>query len=98
MFFLDFSRPIKRLRWLGFRNTWVGFTVGLFVPVVHQAEKSGGFAVGISLNEPYFNDIPALWKKHQGAARSIVADPIGGLEVVADFGRHFAEDCQTTWP
>lgn len=33
VFLLDFSRPLERLRWLGKYNTWVGITVGLFVPV-----------------------------------------------------------------
>jgi hypothetical protein len=93
-FLLDFSRPLERLRWLGITNRWLGVTVGLLVPVVHQAEEKGGFVISVHRGEPYFEDIPTLWRKHHGSARTIKAAPIGGLEVIADFGRHFPQDCQ----
>jgi hypothetical protein len=48
VFLLDFSRPLEKLRWLGAHNKWVGITVGLFVPVVHQAEQSGGYVISVS--------------------------------------------------
>jgi hypothetical protein len=35
MYFLDFSRPIKILRWFGVKNYRFGFAVGLLVPVIH---------------------------------------------------------------
>ena len=93
-FLLDFSRQLEKHRWLGFRNRWVGFTVGLLVPVIHIAEEKGGFVFGLSAGEPYFADIQKLWKEHYGSARSLAAPPTGGLEVVADFARHFPSDCQ----
>lgn len=97
-FLLDFSRPLGRLRWLGFGklNRWVGVTVGLAVPVVHQAEQSGGYQISVPRGAPYFTDIPKLWKKHYGSSRSLVAEPIGGLNIIADFATHFPEDCQST--
>ncbi|SRR5258708_39828883 len=95
LFLLDFSRPLERLRWLGALNKWVGFTVGLFVPVVHKAEQSGGFAFSVRRGQPYFVDIPKLWKKHYGSKRTLVATPIGGLNIIADFAKHFPEDCQS---
>lgn len=35
-FFLDFTRPLEVIRWLGTRNRFVGLAVGLLVPVIHQ--------------------------------------------------------------
>jgi len=94
VFLLDFSRPLGRLRWLGALNKWVGITVGLLVPVVHQAEQSGGYVISIRRGEPYFIDIPNLWKKNYGLKRTLVATPIGGLDIIANFARHFPDDCQ----
>jgi hypothetical protein len=88
VFLLDFSRPLERRRWLG-----IGPTVGLLVPVVHRSEQSGGYVVGVARGEAYFVDIPKLWKRHAGSPRTLTAPPIDALEVVADFGRHFAADC-----
>ena len=94
VFLLDFSRPLGRLRWLGALNKWVGFTVGLLVPVVHQAEQSGRYVISVRRGEPYFVDIPNLWKKHYGSKIAPVTTPIGGLDIIADFARHFPEDCR----
>ena len=94
VFLLDFSRPLGKRRWLGVLNKWVGFTVGLLVPVVHQAEQSGGYVFSVRRGEPYFVDIPDLWKKHYGLKRTQVATPAGGLDIIADFARHFPEDCR----
>lgn len=93
VFLLDFSRPLKRLRWLGIANEWLGITTGLFVPVMHQSEQSGGFVISVRRGDPYFVDIQRLWKEHRGLQRTLVVSPIDGLELVADFGRHFPEDC-----
>ena len=57
-------------------NKWVGFTVVWFVPVVHAAEQSCRFVVGVRRGEPYFVDIPKLWKKHYGPERTLVEAPI----------------------
>ena len=96
VFLLDFSRPLGKHRWFGKYNRWIGVTMGLFVPVVHQAEEKGEFVISIRYDEAYFRDVKKLWKQHYKQARSLVAPPVGGLEVVADFGRHFPEDCQVT--
>lgn len=91
-FLLDFARPIERIRWFGVRNSVLGPTVGLLVPIVHVGEKSGGYFFGVGRGEPYFEDIPNLWRKHRGASRALSADPVDGLQVVADFAQHFPED------
>lgn len=91
-FLLDFSRPLERIRWLGVTNRWLGVTVSLVVPVVHQAQEKGEYVVGVTRGQPYFADIPKLWKKHGGAPRTSKTEPIDGLQVIADFGRHFPED------
>jgi hypothetical protein len=94
VFLLDFSRPLERLRWLGVHNKWVGVTVGLLVPVVHQAEQSGGYVFAMRRGEPYFLDIQDLWRKHRGSQRTMAVPPVGGLQIVADFANHFPEDCR----
>lgn len=91
-FFLDFSRPLERLRWLGVHNRWIGFTSGIFVPVVHQGEDNGGFVIGVSSGEPYFTDLQVLWKKHYPAKRSPPTTKADGLKIVADFATQFPED------
>jgi hypothetical protein len=93
MFFLDFSRPIERVRWLGKRNRVFGPTVGLLVPIVHLSEKTGGYVFGIDRGQPYFKDIPKLWRNHRAGTRTLDTKPVDGLQVIADFGRHFPEDC-----
>jgi hypothetical protein len=91
-FLLDFGREIERVRWLLVRNSWIGFTVGLIVPVIHLSERKGGFVIGVSRGEPYFGDIPKLWRQHAGASSSRTITEADGLEVVGDFGRHFPND------
>lgn len=93
-FLLDFARPLERMRWLGITNRWLGVTVGLLVPVVHQGEGKGGYVISVRRGQPDFTDIPKLWREHSGTTRTIRSEPVDGLEIVADFGRHFPEDCQ----
>src|SRR4051812_27348929 len=93
-FYLDFQRPLERLRWLGFSNKWIGFTTGLFVPVAHISERTGGFVISVRAGEPYFVDLPKLWKQHNGSMRTMVVERASGLEIVGQFGSHFAEDAQ----
>ena len=92
-FLLDFSRPLQRLRWFGVLNEWFGFTAALMVPVMHLGQEKGDFVVGVHRSEPYFVDIPNLWKKHRGFPRSLQGANAEPLQVVAAFGHHFAEDC-----
>ena len=93
VFLLDFSRPLNRLRWLGKFNRWLGFTAGLLVPVIHQTEQSGRYVINVSRGEPYFAEIPNLWKEHYGSKRTIVTLSIDELEIIVDFANHFPEDC-----
>jgi hypothetical protein len=91
-FFLDFSRPLERIRWLGVRNRWIGFTAALGVPVVHQGERSGGFVIGVGASDPYFADLQALWKAQYPAQRTPPATAADGLQIIADFAAQFPDD------
>ena len=93
VFLLDFSRPLERLRWLGFHNNWAGITVGLGVPIIHQGEEKGGFVFAVNRGEPYFSDIQSLWRKHRGAPRTIITPLVEPFQVIADFGSHFPSNC-----
>lgn len=92
-FFLDFSRRLKKHRQLFGRRSWLGVTVGLLVPVVHIGEENGGYVFGITRGEPYFADLPKLWKQHYGSKRSLRVPKVGGMEIIADFATHFPADC-----
>lgn len=92
-FLLDFSRPLQKISWLGVTNRWVGVTIALMVPVVHKSEEKGEFVIGVSRGEPYFVDLPNLWREHSGKVRTIKIESIGGLELVAAFGKHFPDNC-----
>jgi hypothetical protein len=94
VFLLDFSRPLKRIRWLGTTNRWVGVTVGLLVPVVHEEEGKGGFMIGVHRGQPYFVDIPKLWREHYGAVPVRKSEPSDLLKIIGDFANHFPEDCR----
>jgi hypothetical protein len=93
VFFLDFSRPLKRIRWLLGINKWVGVTVGLMVPIVHLGEEEGGYVFGVNRGEPYFADLLKLWKENYRVRRSFPVAPVDGLRVIADFATHFPQDC-----
>ena len=93
VFLLDFARPVERIRWFGIRNAVLGPTVALLVPIVHAGARSGGYVFGVSRGDPYFADIPKLWREHRAAPRAPAADVVDDLQVVADFARHFPEDC-----
>lgn len=94
MFFLDFSRPLERLRWFGVLNYWVGFTAALSVPVVHEGEHSGGYVIGIHRSDPYFKDVLTLWKARYPSKRSNPEPEADGLKIVTDFAAQFPGDCQ----
>ena len=93
-FLLDFARPLERIRWLGVTNRWLGVTVILLVPVVHQGQRKSDFVISIHRGQPYFEVIPKLWRDHRGVVRSIRCQPADEVQIVADFGRHFPDD----WP
>jgi hypothetical protein len=91
-FFLDFSRPLQHVRWLGVLNRWLGFTVGVFVPVVHQGEEVGSFTIGVERSDPNFADLHALWRLHYPSKRAAPTKVADGLRVIADFEKQFPED------
>ena len=93
-FLLDFARPLERIRWLGVTNRWLGVTVILLVPVVHQGQRKSDFVISIHRGQPYFEVIPKLWRDHRGVVRSIRSQPTDEVQIVPDFGRHFPDD----WP
>src|SRR5258706_14363854 len=93
VFFLDFSRPLEKRRWIGIVNRWIGPTIGLLVPVVHQGEEAGGYLIGVNRGEPYFIDLQNLWNKHFRSSRTIAASKVDGLRIIADFATHFPGDC-----
>jgi len=91
-FFLDFSRPLHYVRWLGVLNRWLGIAVSLFVPVVHQGEEVGSFVVNVERSDPHFADLSALWRVHYPSKRRPPANVANGLKVIADFHKQFPED------
>jgi hypothetical protein len=90
-FFLDFTRKLEVIRWFGIRNRYIGFATGLFVPVVHVAEKSGGYVIAVSVGESYFQDIRRLWKTHFPSIPAIVSQEADGLKIASDFATQFPE-------
>lgn len=87
MFLLDFYRPVEKIRWLGIKNRVFGPTIALLVPVVHVGEKAGAFVFGVSRGEPYFEDIPNLWRKHRAFPRVPAGEALDGLQFVANLKR-----------
>ena len=93
-FFLDFTRKLEVIRWFGVRNRHVGPAVALLVPVVHEAEKSGGYVISVTVGDPYFPDIRKLWTANFPSSPATVAQEADGLKIIADFATQFPEDCQ----
>ena len=94
-FFLDFTRRLEVIRWFGVRNRYLGPAVGLLVPVVHEAEQSGGYVISVSVGDPYFRDLQKLWKTHYPSNPTVVHQKADGLKIIADFATQFPEDCQS---
>ena len=92
-FLLDFSRELQIVRWLFGRNKLIGLPVGLFVPVVHIGEREGGYVIGVSRGEPYFSEIPKLWKKHSRSTSSRTFEESSLTEIIGGFAIHFPDDC-----
>jgi hypothetical protein len=95
VFLLDFARPLERIRyWLGFSNRWLGLTFVVLVPVVHQGQGKSNLVISVHRGQPYFECIPEIWRDHRGAARSTQSKPADGMQIVADYKKHFPDD----WP
>lgn len=94
VFFLDFARPLRRMRGVGLFSRWIGPTLVLHVPVVHKGEKDGGYIVGVRRGEPFFVDLPKLWRAHRRTTRRLVAaEPVEKMQIIVDFATHFPDDC-----
>ncbi len=91
-FFLDFSRPLGRLRWLGAWNTRVGFTMSLMVPVIHQAESTGRRSIAVDRGDPYFGELQRLWKERFPATRPPAVSAASELEIASNFLTQFPND------
>lgn len=91
-FFLDFTRKLEVIRWFGVRNQFIGPAVGLLVPVVHEAEKSGSYVIGVNISDPYFRDLRKLWRTHFPSSPAAVPQEADGLKIIADFAAQFPDD------
>lgn len=91
-FFLDFSRPLGRLRWCGVWNRWLGLTMSLRVPVIHEGEPTGRRMITIDRGDPYFAELQRLWKARHPMARPLPALPVDAARIDADFAAQFPHD------
>lgn len=91
-FFLDFSRPLQKLRWFGVWNRTLGFTMSLIVPVIHQAEAAGLRTIAVDRGDPYFAELQRLWQQRFPAARPAPVTQASGAQISADFSAQFPHD------
>lgn len=91
-FFLDFSRPLGRLRWCGAWNRWLGLTMSLIVPVVHQGEQHGRRTIAVDRGDPYFAELQRLWKTRHPSARPVPPALAEAARIEADFAAQFPHD------
>lgn len=91
-FFLDFSRPLGRLRWFGIWNTRVGFTMSLIVPVVHQAEQAGSRTITVDRGDPYFAELQRLWAERFPSPRPVPVAAASPTQIASSFAAQFPHD------
>ena len=91
-FFLDFSRPLERLRWLGAWNRKLGFTMSLIVPVIHQAEAAGLRCIAVDRGDPYFAELQRLWRQRFPTARPAPVSVASTAQIAAGFAAQFPHD------
>lgn len=92
-FFLDFSRPLDKLRWCGAWNRWIGLTMTLIVPVVHQGEHPGNRSIAVDRADPYFAELQRLWAARYpspGSRPALAA--VAAPQVTADFAAQFPDE------
>jgi hypothetical protein len=91
-FFLDFTRSLEVIRWLGIRNRFVGLAVGLLVPVVHEGENTGAFVISVDASDPYFGDLRAMWNEHFPSSAVTPRQNADEIKLMGDFGSQFPQD------
>lgn len=91
-FFLDFTRPLKKQRWLLAWNDWFGLTMALYVPVVHQGEAAGRYRIAVDRGDPYFAELQRLWAARHPAQRKAPTAIAAPEQVRADFMAQFPGD------
>jgi precorrin-6B methylase 1 len=91
-FFLDFSRPLQKLRWLGAWNRRIGVTMSLVVPVIHQAEAAGLRHIAVDRGDPYFAELQRLWRERFPAVRGAPVSVASATQIAADFAAQFPHD------
>ncbi len=94
-FFLDFSRPLGVQRFCGVWNRWIGTTMALHVPVVHQGEGAGCRMIAVERVDPYFKELRRLWQAtpSQGSAPA-PSRLVDALRIEADFAAQFPDDAR----
>jgi hypothetical protein len=93
-FFLDFGRPLRRQRYCGVWNRWVGTTMALRVPVVHQGEAQGRHVIAVDRIDPYFRELQRLWLQRHPRRRSAPERLAERQRIEADFAAQFADDAR----
>lgn len=96
VFLLDFSRPIRKYRHFFGKKVPFGICTYILVPIVHAGEENGGFVFGVGINQPYFRDLPKLWRKHRGKPRTVRIEKADGLRIIADFANNFPEEAKSS--
>lgn len=91
-FFLDFSRPLSKLRWLGAWNTRVGFTMSLVVPVIHEAESTGRRSMAVDRGDAYFREVQRLWKERFPSKRRPAISAASEPEIASNFATQLPND------
>jgi hypothetical protein len=91
-FFLDFSRPLGKLRWLGVWNTRVGVNISLLVPVIHQAEATGSRSIAVDRGDPYFRELQRLWTERFPSRRPLAVSAASEAEIASNFATQFPND------
>lgn len=97
-FFLDFSRPLQRQRFCGVWNRWVGTTMALYVPVIHQAQASGLLRIAVERVDPYFRELQRLWQERHPLKRAAPAELADPQRIEADFAAQFPDDARHSPP
>lgn len=91
-FFLDFGRPLRKLRWCGFWNPLAGLTMSLSVPVVHEADREGRHVIAVDRGDPYFAELQRLWKERFPRQREAPPEQATPERIEADFRAQFPDD------